>query len=144
MEIGVSDPRDPASPCTKICRLDPQTNRCVGCYRTIAEIAGWSKYSAQQKTVVLRDLARRRSESPFDPPAPELPRENSPPAGKLKQCGRCGAGFVCSAQEPHGHCWCDSFPHIMPLASVDEQCLCPQCLGAAITARLSVPPDAVA
>ncbi len=27
------------SPCIKVCILDPRTNRCIGCGRTIAEIA---------------------------------------------------------------------------------------------------------
>jgi predicted Fe-S protein YdhL (DUF1289 family) len=110
----------------------------VGCYRSIAEIAGWQKYSAQQKLAVLGELARRRQA-----PSDRLRSEVSPPSkGKLKQCGRCGTGFVCCAQETDARCWCDSLPHIMPLASLDERCLCPQCLAEAINTRLGAPPNA--
>jgi hypothetical protein len=28
----------PASPCIKVCVLDPRTNRCIGCGRSIEEI----------------------------------------------------------------------------------------------------------
>ena len=40
-----------ASPCVAICRLDPVTRRCIGCGRTIDEIATWPD---------LDDAARRR------------------------------------------------------------------------------------
>ncbi|MEM8647051.1 MAG: DUF1289 domain-containing protein, partial [Pseudomonadota bacterium] len=29
------------SPCIKICVVDPETDLCIGCGRTKAEIAGW-------------------------------------------------------------------------------------------------------
>ena len=40
-----------ASPCVAICRLDPVTRRCIGCGRTIDEIATWPD---------LDDATRRR------------------------------------------------------------------------------------
>ena len=54
--------REPASPCTKICTLDPRTDICIGCYRTLNEIAGWSKYTAEQKWDVLGKLEARKGE----------------------------------------------------------------------------------
>jgi len=50
------------SPCVNICRLDPATERCVGCLRTLEEIAGWGGYTEDQKRAVLRALAGRRAE----------------------------------------------------------------------------------
>ena len=32
---------EPVSPCNKICRIDRTTGWCEGCWRTLAEIAGW-------------------------------------------------------------------------------------------------------
>ena len=31
------------SPCVKICVVHPEARLCIGCYRTIDEIAGWSR-----------------------------------------------------------------------------------------------------
>jgi predicted Fe-S protein YdhL (DUF1289 family) len=54
MERGV------ASPCIEVCRLSPDTGYCDGCRRTIAEIAGWSGYSDDEKRAVLEQLPRRK------------------------------------------------------------------------------------
>ena len=31
------------SPCIAVCRMDPATAWCQGCFRTLEEIAGWSR-----------------------------------------------------------------------------------------------------
>ena len=36
-EVGVP------SPCVSVCRMDPQTQHCLGCLRTLEEIAAWSR-----------------------------------------------------------------------------------------------------
>ncbi len=49
-----------ASPCISVCRLDPQTQICTGCGRTIAEIAAWPNMSdAERKAVMARLEAAR-------------------------------------------------------------------------------------
>ena len=50
-----------ASPCTNVCRMDAR-GRCVGCLRTLDEIAGWSTLSDDEKLAVLDALALRRRE----------------------------------------------------------------------------------
>lgn len=47
------------SPCIDVCRMNPRTELCDGCFRTIDEIAGWSSFDDTQKRVVL-DLAAKR------------------------------------------------------------------------------------
>lgn len=47
------------SPCIDVCRMNPRTGLCDGCFRTIDEIAGWSSFDDTQKRVVL-DLAAKR------------------------------------------------------------------------------------
>ncbi|MGH8726893.1 MAG: ABC transporter substrate-binding protein [Burkholderiales bacterium] len=49
------------SPCVNLCKLDPLTQQCVGCYRTIEEIAGWTNYSDEEKAAVLNALPARRA-----------------------------------------------------------------------------------
>jgi uncharacterized protein len=47
-----------ASPCVNICRLDAQ-GLCVGCRRTLGEIAEWSRASDARRLEILRALPTR-------------------------------------------------------------------------------------
>jgi uncharacterized protein len=47
------------SPCVDVCRLDAQ-GLCVGCRRTLSEIAEWSSASEARQREILRDLAHRK------------------------------------------------------------------------------------
>ena len=51
---------DIPSPCVGICTLDPATNRCVGCMRTVGEIAEWTGATNERRYEIVRDLRRRR------------------------------------------------------------------------------------
>jgi uncharacterized protein len=48
-----------ASPCVDICRLDAK-GVCVGCRRTLEEIAEWSRASEARRREILRNVAARR------------------------------------------------------------------------------------
>jgi predicted Fe-S protein YdhL (DUF1289 family) len=47
-----------ASPCIDICRLDSQ-GLCIGCRRTIDEIAEWSRASEARRRDILRAVEAR-------------------------------------------------------------------------------------
>lgn len=47
------------SPCIKVCTIHPETRLCLGCHRTLAEIAGWSKMTAEERRQVMADLPGR-------------------------------------------------------------------------------------
>ena len=51
-----------ASPCINVCRMDAATALCVGCYRTLDEIAQWSRASSDAKRAILAAVERRRAE----------------------------------------------------------------------------------
>lgn len=51
--------RQPLSPCTGVCRIDEATGWCLGCKRTLAEIADWPMLSVREKRDVLARLAGR-------------------------------------------------------------------------------------
>ncbi|WP_417684431.1 DUF1289 domain-containing protein [Roseibium sp.] len=51
------------TPCTKICQIDRTTKLCLGCYRTLDEIGGWSTMTDAQRNAVMSDLDRRRAAS---------------------------------------------------------------------------------
>jgi predicted Fe-S protein YdhL (DUF1289 family) len=58
----VRDPLAPvSSPCVSICMIDPPTGLCAGCYRTLAEIAGWIDFSTDERRALLSILAERRA-----------------------------------------------------------------------------------
>jgi len=46
------------SPCINICKLD-ENKICIGCYRTLDEIANWTKYTDEQKQAVITQLQSR-------------------------------------------------------------------------------------
>jgi len=50
------------SPCTNVCSLDPASGWCVGCLRTIDEIAAWSRLDDAGKRAVWAHLPARRAE----------------------------------------------------------------------------------
>jgi uncharacterized protein len=51
-----------ASPCINICRMDEESGLCVGCLRTLAEIAGWSRADDDVRRAILAAIEQRRAE----------------------------------------------------------------------------------
>lgn len=47
------------SPCRKICLIHPDAEICVGCYRTRAEIAAWSRMTPAERQATLAELPAR-------------------------------------------------------------------------------------
>jgi predicted Fe-S protein YdhL (DUF1289 family) len=50
----------PQSPCIRECMLDPETDVCLGCYRTIAEIMAWPQSSDEERRRILEKAEERR------------------------------------------------------------------------------------
>ncbi|MCP5198424.1 MAG: DUF1289 domain-containing protein [Gammaproteobacteria bacterium] len=48
------------SPCIGVCSINPALRRCIGCQRTLEEIAGWLRYTADQRHAIMGELERRR------------------------------------------------------------------------------------
>ena len=58
---AASDPGDEVpSPCIQICAVDPD-GVCIGCFRTLDEIACWSTASNREKELILHQTAIRKS-----------------------------------------------------------------------------------
>lgn len=49
------------SPCNDVCRIDAASGWCLGCARTIEEIAAWGAASDDQRRAVLARLPERRA-----------------------------------------------------------------------------------
>ena len=65
------------SPCVNICRMDAASGLCVGCQRTIDEIAAWSALDDDARRAVWSRVEARRRDarkaSPATAPAPITP-----------------------------------------------------------------------
>lgn len=61
------------SPCVKTCVVHPAERICVGCYRSIDEIAAWSRLSPEERRRIMAELPSR---------APRLARRRGGRAGR--------------------------------------------------------------
>lgn len=61
------------SPCVRICLMHPTERICTGCYRTLDEIAGWSRMTVQERRAVIAALPAR---------APQLSRRRGGRTGR--------------------------------------------------------------
>jgi len=52
------------SPCVKICTIDARSRLCLGCGRTIDEIARWGAMSAAERARLMRELPSRIAGAP--------------------------------------------------------------------------------
>jgi len=53
-------PSTPVStPCIKVCAVSGQTGLCVGCGRTLAEIAGWGGLDEARRQAIMAELPAR-------------------------------------------------------------------------------------
>jgi uncharacterized protein len=47
------------TPCVKVCVVDGQSGHCLGCGRTLNEIAKWAKFSPNERDAVIALLPPR-------------------------------------------------------------------------------------
>ena len=47
------------TPCIKICTVDPDSGLCVGCNRTLDEIANWASYTHAERRTIMAQLPER-------------------------------------------------------------------------------------
>ena len=60
-----SPPRSIATPCVQVCIVDGPSGLCLGCYRTLQEIGGWSCLTDDQRADIMAELPGR--EAKIDP-----------------------------------------------------------------------------
>ena len=51
------------TPCIAVCMIDPKTNLCFGCGRTLPEIARWHRMDSAERLSVMEALAARMVEA---------------------------------------------------------------------------------
>jgi uncharacterized protein len=48
-----------ASPCIQVCCVEPASGFCLGCYRTLPEIATWARKSDEEREAIMASLPTR-------------------------------------------------------------------------------------
>jgi uncharacterized protein len=72
-----------STPCVKVCVIDPVSALCVGCGRTVDEIARWGAMSEAERLAVMEGLDARLIEA-------RSRKSRRGRAGGREQVGRCG------------------------------------------------------
>jgi predicted Fe-S protein YdhL (DUF1289 family) len=47
------------TPCIAVCMIDPRTDLCLGCGRTLPEIARWGQMPADERRALMAELPER-------------------------------------------------------------------------------------
>jgi hypothetical protein len=50
-----------SSPCIKLCAVDGRTGQCIGCGRTLKEIAAWGGLDEPTRQAIMAELPARLS-----------------------------------------------------------------------------------
>lgn len=55
------------TPCVAICMMDPKTNMCLGCGRTLPEIARWGRMESTERLSIMERLKQRMLDAGLTP-----------------------------------------------------------------------------
>jgi predicted Fe-S protein YdhL (DUF1289 family) len=62
-QVGAGSMPDVPSPCVSVCRMDPASELCEGCFRTLDEIAAWARMEDEGKREIWRLIGQRAQEN---------------------------------------------------------------------------------
>ncbi len=54
-------PKAIATPCVQVCVVDTGAGLCLGCKRTLPEIARWSRLSDDERAAIMAELPARKT-----------------------------------------------------------------------------------
>ena len=49
------------TPCITVCVMDDESGLCLGCFRTLAEVATWSRMTPEARDATMAELPSRRA-----------------------------------------------------------------------------------
>jgi predicted Fe-S protein YdhL (DUF1289 family) len=49
------------TPCIKVCVIDGESGLCLGCYRSLPEVAAWGRFEPAERERLMAELPARRS-----------------------------------------------------------------------------------
>ncbi|MBC6443517.1 MAG: DUF1289 domain-containing protein [Rhodobacteraceae bacterium] len=53
---------EPDSPCVKLCVIHPKARICMGCFRSLEEIASWGSLDTDARRSLMAELPARASQ----------------------------------------------------------------------------------
>lgn len=59
MSAPAKPPRPIATPCVKVCAVDGASGYCLGCRRTLPEIASWARLTDAERAAIMTALPDR-------------------------------------------------------------------------------------
>lgn len=65
------------TPCIAVCFIDPKTDLCLGCGRTLPEIARWSKMDSTERLALMAALPQRMTDAGLKIMTPPPRRSNA-------------------------------------------------------------------
>jgi predicted Fe-S protein YdhL (DUF1289 family) len=64
------------TPCVAVCLIEPRSNLCYGCGRTMQEIARWPRMDGAERRAIMAGLPARMAEAGFEIPKPRKRRSS--------------------------------------------------------------------
>lgn len=58
-DLPARPPAPIKTPCIKVCVVDGESGLCMGCYRKLSEVAGWTKFTDAERDAILAELPSR-------------------------------------------------------------------------------------
>jgi predicted Fe-S protein YdhL (DUF1289 family) len=55
------------TPCIAVCIIDPRTSLCLGCGRTLPEIARWHRIESPERLAIMAELPARMTDAGLMP-----------------------------------------------------------------------------
>lgn len=55
------------TPCVAVCMMDPKTKMCLGCGRTLPEIARWRRMETAERHAIMDTLPQRMLDAGLTP-----------------------------------------------------------------------------
>lgn len=68
------------TPCVAVCVIDPKAKLCLGCGRTLPEIARWGRMDSAERLSIMATLETRMLEAGFAPPSTYAAKPRPPSA----------------------------------------------------------------
>jgi predicted Fe-S protein YdhL (DUF1289 family) len=65
------------TPCIAVCLIDPRTDLCYGCGRTMQEIARWPRMQSAERRAIIAGLPDRMTEAGLELPKPRKRRASA-------------------------------------------------------------------
>ncbi len=54
-------PKPVVTPCVQVCVIDGESGLCLGCQRTLPEVASWAKLDDDARRAIMAELPSRRT-----------------------------------------------------------------------------------